>query len=452
MGEILETLRNTDRKGEILELVLEDALKDAGFFGVRRQLSGSQHGFDVTAQRISPLDGRQEVWVFECKNLSRPINVKDVAPKLVWYYGKAAIDRFVIVGTSAISNDLDQMLKQHQFSMQIGVWTDDDLEELIERSPKALERLGLSPYPDSGKPKLDIDRLPYYPQNSVIFDVAHQLNPPFAFDYVAATGSVVKAFNSFELRLLATITNPTRTPLDVHSLSVTTLDYQRVNSRVVRLMKMKGIFKPIELTFTPSTNIGGKADLLKGNVWRVEAGATESIAILLGRETPAGLYQVMFSIDGRLEGRQITRHSPSFAVHVPSGDADLLRLYVISRHYDSPATQLLKLDESSWTRLKQEVSDPRKMVFLGPTMRELMINQVDDTWVVRACDVTPQERGTARVSPADPTTVILDLKTPVDEEVMSLDPVMTQLTGTDKWYEYVINTLERARRRRPENS
>lgn len=447
MGRILDTLHNIDRKGEILELVLEDSLKDAGFFNVRRQGSGSQHGFDVTAQRISPLDGRQEVWVFECKNLSRQINVKDIAPKLVWNYGKAIIDRFVIVGTTAISNDLDQLLKQHQFSIQIGVWTDDNLEELIEDSPKAMERLGLRPDLNSGKPRLNIDRLPYYPQNSVVFEVAHQLNPPFAFDYVAVAGSVVKAFNSLELRLLVTITNPTRTPLEVHSLTATTLDYQKVRGRVVRLMKMKGIFKPIEVTFTPSVNSGGRADLLKGDVWRVEGGATESIALLLNRNTPAGLYQVMFSIDGKLEGRQITRHSPSFAVHVPDGDTDLLRLYVLSRYYDSPATQLLRLDTPTWNRLKQEVSDPMKRVFLGPTMREVMINQVDNTWVVRTCDVTPEENGATIISPADPTTVILDLKSPVDEEVMSLNTVMTKLTGTDKWYEYVINTLKQAGRR-----
>ncbi|HEX8000859.1 MAG TPA: hypothetical protein VF528_20930 [Pyrinomonadaceae bacterium] len=445
MGKVLDTLHKSGRKGETLERVLEDALKDAGFFNVRRQFSGSQYGFDVTAQRISPLDGRQEVWVFECKNLSRPINVDDIAPKLVWNYGKAVIDRFVIVGTSAISNDLDQMLKQHQFSMQVGVWTDDNLEELIENSPQAMQRLGLSYNQNSGKPKLDIDKLPYYPQNSVTFDVTHQLNPPFAFDYVAINSSIVKAFNSFELRLLATIANPVRTPLEGHSLSVTTLNYQKVDGRVVRLMKMKGIFKPIESTFTPSRNIGGSKDLLNGNVWRVEGGATESIALILDRGTPSGLYQVMFTINGKLEGRQITRHSPSFAIHVPDDNTDLVRLYVVDRHYDSPTIQILNLDAATWGKLKQEVRDPYKMVFLGPSMREIMINHVDTTWVIRACKVIPDKDGSATINPANPTTVIHDLQTPIDEEVISLDKFMTQLTGTDKWYEFVIKTLEQAK-------
>src|SRR4051812_48575433 len=99
-GEILKKLQAPGNKGELLELVLVDLLEDLGFKSVRRQLSGSQYGFDVSAHTISRRDGRQEVWKFECKNLSRPVTVEDIAPKLLWHDGSVTIDRFVIVGVS----------------------------------------------------------------------------------------------------------------------------------------------------------------------------------------------------------------------------------------------------------------------------------------------------------------------------------------------------------------
>lgn len=115
----------------------------------------------------------------------------------MWPYGNATIDRFVIVGTSRITNDLDQLLRQHQLSMQIGVWTDEALEGLIKSSPKAMARLGLDFTPAA--PTLGVEGFPSYPQESVSFDVTHQLNPPVAFDYLRVGGKVVKAFSSHVL-------------------------------------------------------------------------------------------------------------------------------------------------------------------------------------------------------------------------------------------------------------
>jgi len=85
------------------------------------------------------------------------------------------------------------------------------------------------------------------------------------------------------------------------------------------------------------------------------------------------------------------------------------------------------------------------MVFLGPTFREVMINETDKSWIVRSCPVEVQENGSGRISPAKPSSVLLDLKSEVDEEIFSLDSVMTRVTGTDKWSELVRRTLNRRR-------
>lgn len=440
---VLEILRKSEQKGAALELALQDVLDDAGFRNIRRQSSGSQFGYDLIAHRDSPTDGREEVWVFECKNLSRTITMDDIAPKLVWHYGRAVIDRFVIVGTSPISNDLDLLLRQHQFSMQIGVWTGNTLEQLITNSPKAMERLGLACASDDVQPNFNIDALPFYPQTSITLDVDHQLNPPYSFDYISVNGVVTKAFNNDELRLLVTITNPTRATLDVHSLNVTTLSYQQVAWRVVRLSKMKGLFQPLELSFLPSQNAGGSKDVLGGRVWRINGGAKETLALTVEKGTPPGLYQVVFSVNGKMDGRTIARRSPRFDIHVEGDDAEILDLYVSDRHYDSPAAQLLALDDPTWRRVKQETKNRNQLVFLGPSFYEITTGHTDHTWIIRACKAQPQEDGlSVRIEFGEPTTEILNLGTEVDEELFSLDKIMRQIVGDD-WRDLLAAQLKR---------
>jgi hypothetical protein len=446
MGSVLDSLCTANRKGALLELVLMDALSDVGFQNVRRQLSGNQYGYDLIANRKSPIDGRQESWLFECKNLSRPITVEEIAPKLVWHYGQAAIDRFVIVGTSPISNDLDHLLRQHQFSMQIGVWTDSVLERLVESSPEAMRRLGLSFRP--GSPKPDLDELPSYPQTSISFEVAHQLDPPYTLDYVEVGGEVVKAFSSFELRILATVSNPTRAVLNINSLEVVTASYLKEVGRVVRLMKQKGIFQPLELRFLPSRNVGGSSDVLGGKVWRVNGGATESVALLLDERAPAGLYHVAFTIKGTLDGRPITRSSSCFAIHVAESDGDILAFNVFGKYYDSPAAQVLRLDEAMWGRLRGEADKPGRMVFLGPAFHEVMTRQVDPTWIIRACEIEPGANGmSAAIDYTEPTTVLLDLGTPVDEELYTQDKIMSDMLGAENWQKLLPSYLANLKRR-----
>jgi hypothetical protein len=267
MSEVLDALRNSQHpqhKGLTLELVLVDVLDDLGFQQPHKQLSGSQYGFDVIAYRVSPIDGRREVWKFECKNLSRPIKVEDIAPKLFWHFGQTTIDRFVIVGPSVISNDLHHLLEQQHFPMPISVWTDDVLEKFIKSSPRAMERLGLSCDSISDSPKPTVDDVPSYAPKLVTLDVVHQLNPPYSFDYIKLDGAVIKAFTDFELRLLETVTNLSKTPFHIHSIDVMTLDYQLVSGRVLRLNKMKGIYEPLERSFLPSRNLGGSSNVLNG--------------------------------------------------------------------------------------------------------------------------------------------------------------------------------------------
>jgi hypothetical protein len=92
MESILHKLMNSGAKGAFLEEVLEDVLYDLNFINIARQKSGAQYGYDLIATKRG---NRNEVWKFECKNLSSSISIDDIAPKLIWHLGNDPIDRFV---------------------------------------------------------------------------------------------------------------------------------------------------------------------------------------------------------------------------------------------------------------------------------------------------------------------------------------------------------------------
>ncbi|MCA1616873.1 MAG: hypothetical protein LC800_22875 [Acidobacteria bacterium] len=447
-GEILKALEAPGNKGELLELVLVDALEDLGFKNVRKQLSGSQYGFDVSAHRVSRTDGRLEVWKFECKNLNRPVTVGDIAPKLLWHDGSVTLDRFVIVGVSQLSNDLDHLLRHHRLPMPISVWTEGDLADLFAASPRAMARLGLRHDPDQGLPPPDFEQFNYYPAQPISLDVVHRHDPPHAFDYVRIGDEVLKAYTSTELRLLACVTNPMKAAFPIHSLRVTTQGYESVSGRVLRLVKPKGFVEPVKITFRPSHSVGSGVELLDDKVWTIGPNAVEHATLLLDRATAPGLYQVAFEISGRKDGETVARLSPTFVFHVEEPGLDLLTLHVVGRHYDSPVGQLLHLPRQEWRRLKREAGAANRRVFLGPSDHEIINQKTDHTWIIRAVRTKPgRVEHSEAWSASEPPKVLLDLGTPVDEELYSARAALGRVTGKDGWQDLLPRQLDRRRSR-----
>lgn len=445
--KILHVLRSSPDKGGLLERVLVDLLQDLGFRGVRRQQAGSQFGHDVSAYRTSRHDARYEVWKFECKNLDGPIKVEDIAPKLIWYGGSVTIDRFVIVGTSPVSNELDFMLQGHTFSMPISVWTDVELAHLIAWSPRAMKLLNLSQDVSSGEPKPEFDLLRTYPAAPISFDVVHKHDPPHAFDYVKTEGGVVKAYNSTEFRLLAIVTNPTGKPFDAYALNAVTRDYRAVDSRVLRLNKYKGLVEPVKIPFRPAPEGGSSVNVFGEKVLNVRAGGSEYVELLLDSNVRPGLYQVMFTLQGRSGGNEVTRRSPVFVFHIQGPDADVLTLRVWGRHYDSPAEQVLNLPRAAWKMLKREVKSSNKDVCLGPSPHEVHHRKHDKTWLIRGVKKKPaEEPHTALFNIEEPSMVIMDLSTPVDEDLYTTDDVFDRSFGVDRWQDLLPVQLNRRSR------
>ena len=197
------------------------------------------------------------------------LSIDDIAPKLLWYFGSNTIDHFVIVSTSDVSNDLDHLLSEHQFPMPIHIWSGSTLEKIIYESPLALKRLGLE-YQINTDKKNDvayiegIDKV-YLPKEPVSLDVFHELDPPYAFDYLLINNhQTIKAYNEIKFCLFACVTNWGRYPFDIYSLSVVTSNYiHTTNQRILREIKPKGIYEPVKLTFNPTTTIGSEKNILQ---------------------------------------------------------------------------------------------------------------------------------------------------------------------------------------------
>jgi hypothetical protein len=446
MGKVLELLQASTAKGELLERVLERALWDLGFQQVRRQMSGVQFGFDISAMRISEANAREEIWKFECKNLKGPVTVTHIAPKLIWNYTRSIIDRFVIVTVNDISNDLDHLLSSHTFSMPITIWSGEKFERAVRSSSGAMELLGL-PFEPEQRPNLaDLEGVQYPPQ-TILFDVFHELDPPFRFDYWFRGSEITKAYTATGFRLIAIITNNSERDLDIHSLDVITLEIEHISSRVLRLTKMKGLYDPIEIGFRPSTVSGGSSNILGPQVWRIKARDQEPIRLSLQDDLEPGFYHIMFRARGKCGGETVDLYSPSFAVNVRDPREDVLVLHVM-RHYDSAAQHVLNLDQASWNSLKAETASQSKMLFLGPSLVDIPRRINDPTWLIREVEGNSSAGNDRSISiPFDqPSKVLLDLGVSVEEELYSLTNAFQRVFGADSSRKLLPEQIARRKR------
>ncbi len=440
MGEILNRIQAAPDKGRLLERVTAALFEDLGFV-VRPQQAGSQFGFDILATRPSAMGRRLEVWKIECKNLSGPVGVDDVAPKLVWHLGKSTLDRFVLVSASEMTNELEHLLADHPFSMTVEVMAGETLEGIIAWSPRACDLLGVRRLEQAVRPS----RLLFPSRASCFLDVVHQLDPPHAFDYVLDSGRVRKLYSDFEFRLMLTIGNRAASDaLDLRSLEVRTLRYDRPGGRVLRLLKPKGIFEPIKWKLRPSPVTQGRIELLQSRVLRVPPRTMEQVEVLLDEKTEPGHYDLVFAANAVSVEGSAEILSAVLPLHVESEAEDRLTLNVVGRQYDSPANDILSLAERAWQRLKKAVRERNRMLFLGPTHAQVQgIAKLDSNWVIRAIGVRRISKTEVEIDNQSAGTIVLDLERPIDQELYLLTTALDRLSGSSEWVDLHSDQLRR---------
>jgi hypothetical protein len=440
IDEVSQCLLSAPDKGALLERVTEGLLKDAGALEVRRQLSGSQFGFDIWA-RVPNRAGEVEIWKVECKNVRRPLTLEEVAPKLIWQSASTTIDRFVVVGTSPPANDLVHFLESHPYSFPIDLWTSDTLFTSIAASTRALTALGIKGPPGSSPSPART----FLPSGPLSFDLVHTQSPPRQFAYFRHTGgSLVKSFTNLEFKLHVLLGNRGTSDVIVTQLRCRTVAYaEKGSSRVVIQTKAKGIFEPEKLTYRPSTLTFGDSEVLAGKVVKVAGGALEILRMELAEDTLPGAYQLQFfSAATGVRGSYVVA-SPIFCVLVLAGREDTVHLHTFGRHYDDPVERILDLSEREWRTLG-DLHAQGKWLWIGPLPDEVVRREsAVGPWAIRAQDA-PEPDGTLRTS----AETIVALPGPVGEPMYSVDDAGARVTGRwepDRW---LPDQLERRRRQR----
>lgn len=405
MGSIIEALSRAEKKGPFLELLVEDIFNDDKFTNVIRQNGGSQFGYDLIAYK------NKECWKIECKNLKSRSRISDITPKLIWHIGNSPIDRFVIVSPSGISNELRYFLEQKLFYFPVEVWHSDFLEKKISQSSKAMERLGMATFMANNDAQPEI-----FPPNEISFDVYHAFDKPYSFDYFLRDKAIVKAFSEQKFIVRAIINNPTNSDLTINEVNVRTVSFEPLNSRLLRQYKMKGIVEPIKLEFSPKDYPEGQSSLLsQSEIIEIKSGTHDHLSFILARKTRPGFYQFIFELIGRFRQQTIKMYSPVFAMNKVHDNADIVRLCVVGKYYDSPVEKILSLTNEQWELLK---AHKESMIFLGQTMFGAIAGEQQKTWKII-------EMG------AEQETELLDLGIPLEEKLYSSEDALGNILGKE---------------------
>ncbi len=419
MGIIKDKLEQSiQKKGVLLEEIAEDLLIDLKFKNVKRQKSGKQYGYDLTAQH----DGsRIEVWKFECKNLSKTISINEIAPKLLWHLGNEIIDRFVIVSVSGLNEYLQELLETINFPFPIEIWSGEFLESLISKSSQALQRLQIHDYQP-----LNIKTSPIiYKPLIVSFDTFYSEKLPYSFDYFETDKGLVKAYSDIWFNLTAVFCNNSKShPFICNEINVKTIYYSEVKSRVFRQSKLKGIVEPIKYIFNPSPNILKSIALLSiDEIFEVGRDKDDYFTFELNPDGNVyGYYELIFEVVGHLAERKITMYSSVFPLHISDPNANIVKVYTFGKFYDTVSQNVLALSESIWNNIKD--IDYENMPFLIPQTNDSFKDNENSTWQI---SLTKDNLGK-----------LIDLGIPIEEKIYSSEDVFFNIFGKN-WKNILSN-------------
>lgn len=126
-------------KSDEFEILCFDLVKEIGFINTVRQTSGSQFGYDISADRTQK--GTIQKWVFECKKYTYSrVPIKEVSSKLLWADNQPQLHCFVLVSNVEISNDLRHFLDSHHQGYYILAWTGGVFLKLLSSCPRAFNK------------------------------------------------------------------------------------------------------------------------------------------------------------------------------------------------------------------------------------------------------------------------------------------------------------------------
>jgi hypothetical protein len=419
MGAIIDKLSSVKDKGPFLEILVEEVLKNQNFKNVKRQKNGSQFGYDLIGYKET--NGGTECCKVECKNLKKNATVVDIAPKLMWHVNSEYINRFIIVSPLGISNELQFLLEQKPFYFPVEVWQGDYLEKIIFECEQARKMIGVENF------LVDINATPVIlPAGEMMFDVYNPVHIPFSYDYFTDdAGRLVRSYTEQNFAINVTIDNPTQENFIVTELNIKTTDFKEINRRILREYKLKGTVEQTKFEFSPRNQIEGITQILNtGTLFEVKPDSVENICLMLSDNAAPGYYQFIVEIRGRLRSNTVTMYSQIFSLHIPASDADVCRLCVVGKYYDSPVVKILNLSADEWSLIKNRPKN--SIAFLGPTINSIPRGDFYNEWKISELEGTIDGHQMT-INPSSTDKQVLNLSIPIEEELYSLNDVIRQL-------------------------
>lgn len=398
IGDLRTACAAFDPKGETLELVTEDLLREMEFVNVRRQNAGTQFGRDISADLRDPT-GAATQWYVESKNWEGRIGVADLGAKLIWHLAKLRLTGgFVVVGPSELSNELREILSAHPFPFRIYDWTGEAFARLVTLCADTRGKW----FPNVVVPGLTSDERKawrdllfscgtggtgYAPEHPLRVHVEVVHTPPFQQAYALFADTLVRfdTDERFEHRLCWS--NVGDSQVMVTAIRVRTLARLPLPARLLLLRKLKGEFDPLRLDYVLPRS-GESNEILNGRVRRLDPGESECHALRLIGYTEPGVHDVEIVIDYFVSGVQRTAVAARLRVCAGASDPDAqtetLNLYVFRRYYERLAEALLQRP-ADWARIRSAATD-EAMIYLGPTQVDAMATAGDTRhvpWGVR---------------------------------------------------------------------
>ena len=265
---------------------------------------------------------------------------------------------------------------------------------------------------------MEISPLIYEPSFAKFY-VVHAQNLPFSYDYFYFNNLINKSFTENNFKLISIFENDTNEILKINSVRVKTLKYNTINTRVLRQHKMKGVFKVEKFTFIPTCEIGDEVEMLDNDsILKIPVKSDETVCFELSNYSKSGYYELIFIAKGFLKNNPVTFCSPIFPLHIKNKLENILQLTVVGKHYDSPVSTLLNLDDTKWNELRRLTWDKNLQVYLGNTIDDIIKNQFSNDWKIKTVKQKRINKTEALIS--SNSKVYMNLNIPISEKPFDL--------------------------------
>lgn len=274
------------------------------------------------------------------------------------------------------------------------------------------------------------------PKNGINFYVnfyngnSGNINIPLSYDYFYLDNELQKSFTEVFFKFKVVFENQSDNVLSFDSFSIKTLNYQKIDSRILRQNCVQGSFTPEKFSFLPIPFSRREVDLLQEEqLFNIEPRKSETIIFELKGKAVPGFYELVFIARGTLGNSPIELKSKVLPLMVSDKNANRLKLETW-RFYDTPVETILYLEQNKWNRLKAEVKKGKYELYLGQTPPEIdqkVLIPAGSNWKIKGVKKIDVDETGYSIRANAQSKVFVDLGIPIGEQLFELDEEHKQM-------------------------